>query len=187
MALEEYKELVGLLATVITILNFLVGSQVCYQFVKKKTTGDVSGLTFLVGVMMTFSWWSYGRMVEDSSITLVNGVGLILQTLYSICYFSYSSERCGTTTTSTIFTITFILILNISINSFEPAAVKSKLGNINLSIWFGRSHPADYRKKRIIFWVIFCLFYGDFRFLVVVVVYTLYRISSSSEVTQRKQ
>ena len=130
MALEEYKELVGNTATIITILNFLVGSQVCYEFVKKKTTGDVSGLTFLVGVMMTFSWWSYGRIVADSSITLVNGVGLILQTLYSICYFSYSTERCGTTTTSTIFTVSFIVILNIIINSFDPAAVKSKLGII---------------------------------------------------------
>ena len=143
MALEDYKELVGNTATVITIINFLVGSQVCYEFVKKKTTGDVSGLTFLVGVMMTFSWWSYGRMVEDSSITLVNGVGLFLQTLYSLCYFSYSSERCGTTTTSTIFAIAFIVILNISINSFEPAAVKSKLGKTHLLKYFRRSSPAD--------------------------------------------
>lgn len=129
MALEDYKELVGNTATIITILNFLVGSQVCYEFVKKKTTGDVSGLTFLVGVMMTFSWWSYGRIVSDSSITLVNGVGLVLQTLYSVCYLSYSGERCGTTTTASIATLSFVIILNIIINSFEPAAVKSKLGN----------------------------------------------------------
>ena len=129
MALEEYKEFVGNTATLITIINFLVGSQVCYQFVKKKTTGDVSGLTFLVGVMMTFSWWSYGRIVSDSSITLVNGVGLILQTLYSVCYFTYSAERCGSTTTATAFTVSFILILNISLNTFDPAVVKSKLGD----------------------------------------------------------
>ena len=129
MALEEYKEFVGNTATLITIINFLVGSQVCYEFVKKKTTGDVSGLTFLVGVMMTFSWWSYGRIVSDSSITLVNGVGLILQTLYSICYFTYSAERCGSTTSATLFTVCFIIILNICVNSFQPAAVKSKLGN----------------------------------------------------------
>ena len=128
MALEEYKDLVGNTATLITILNFLVGSQVCYEFVKKKTTGDVSGLTFMVGVMMTFSWWSYGRIVSDSSITLVNGVGLILQTLYSACYLAYSAQRCGSTTTAALFTLTFILLLNISINSFQPAVVKSKLG-----------------------------------------------------------
>ena len=128
MALEEYKELVANTATLITILNFLVGSQVCYGFVKKKTTGDVSGLTFLVGVMMTFSWWSYGRITSDSSISLVNGVGLVLQTLYSACYLTYSPQRCGSTITATIFTLSFILLLNISINSFEPAVVKSKLG-----------------------------------------------------------
>ena len=129
MALEDYKEFVGDTATFITIVNFLVGSQVCYEIVKKKTTGDVSGLTFLVGVMMTFSWWSYGRIVSDSSITLVNGVGLVLQSVYSVCYLTYSAERCGSTTTGSVFTVGFIILLNLTINSFEPAAVKSKLGN----------------------------------------------------------
>ena len=109
MALEDYKEFVGDTATFITIVNFLVGSQVCYEIVKKKTTGDVSGLTFLVGVMMTFSWWSYGRIVSDSSITLVNGVGLVLQSVYSVCYLTYSAERCGSTTTGSVLLATAAL------------------------------------------------------------------------------
>ena len=76
MELLGYKELVGNMATVVTIVNFLVGSQVCYEFVTKRSTGSASPMTFLVGVLMTFAWFSYGVLREDHSIQLVNGVGL---------------------------------------------------------------------------------------------------------------
>ena len=76
MELLLYKDLVGNTATVVTIVNFLVGSQVCYEFVIKKSTGSASPVTFLVGVMMTFAWFSYGVLRDDHSIQLVNGVGL---------------------------------------------------------------------------------------------------------------
>ena len=76
MELLLSKELVGNMATVVTIGNFLVGSQVCYEFVTKKSTGSASPVTFLVGVLMTFSWFSYGGLRGDHSIQLVNGVGL---------------------------------------------------------------------------------------------------------------
>ena len=76
MELLLYKDLVGSTATVVTIVNFLVGSQVCYEFVIKKSTGSASPVTFLVGVMMTFAWFSYGVLRDDHSIQLVNGVGL---------------------------------------------------------------------------------------------------------------
>ena len=76
MELLLYKDLVGSTATVVTIVNFLVGSQVCYEFVIKKSTGSASPVIFLVGVMMTFAWFSYGVLRDDHSIQLVNGVGL---------------------------------------------------------------------------------------------------------------
>ena len=73
---EAYKDLVANIATLVTIVNFLVGSQVCYKFFKTKTTGNVSCTPFMVGVMMTFSWYSYGSLRADQSIQLVNGIGL---------------------------------------------------------------------------------------------------------------
>ena len=76
MELLLYKDLVGNTATVVTIVNFLVGSQVCYEFVIKKSTGSASPVTFLVGVLMTYAWFSYGVLRDDHSIQLVNGVGL---------------------------------------------------------------------------------------------------------------
>ena len=65
---EDYKDLVSNVATVVTIVNFLTGSQVCYEFYKKGTTGAASCASFLVGVMMTFSWYSYGVLRSDHSI-----------------------------------------------------------------------------------------------------------------------
>ena len=73
---EAYKDLVANIATLVTVVNFLVGSQVCYKFFQTKTTGNVSCTPFLVGVMMTFSWYSYGALRADQSIQLVNGIGL---------------------------------------------------------------------------------------------------------------
>ena len=73
---EDFKDLVSNIATVVTIVNFLTGSQVCYEFYKKGNTGAASCASFLVGVMMTFSWYSYGVLRSDHSIWLVNGIGL---------------------------------------------------------------------------------------------------------------
>ena len=73
-----YKQLVANVATLITVLNFLVGSaQVssdwwiltiltsdwsaqCREFYQQQSTGSASPASYLVGVMMTFSWYSYG-------------------------------------------------------------------------------------------------------------------------------
>ena len=74
--LEDYTDLVSAIATVVTIVNFLTGSQVCYEFYRKSSTGAASSASFLVGVMMTFSWYSYGVIKSDHSIWLVNGIGL---------------------------------------------------------------------------------------------------------------
>ena len=96
MPLEEWKEVVGNSATITTIIQFLVGSQVCAVFYKNKTTGDTSGLTFLVGVLMTFAWFSYGRLIGDHSIQLVNMVGLVLQALYCVCFYIFTPDKWET-------------------------------------------------------------------------------------------
>ena len=96
MPLEDWKEIVGNSATITTIIQFLVGSQVCAVFYKNKTTGDTSGLTFLVGVLMTFAWFSYGRLIGDHSIQLVNMVGLVLQALYCVCFYIFTPDKWET-------------------------------------------------------------------------------------------
>ena len=91
-----YKQLVANVATLITVLNFLVGSaQVscdwwilriltsdwsaqCREFYQQQSTGSASPASYLVGVMMTFSWYSYG-ILRNSGASL-----RVLSTLYFV-------------------------------------------------------------------------------------------------------
>jgi len=96
MALEEWKDAVGNCATVSTIIQFLVGIQVCTGFYKNKTTGETSCMTFLVGVVMTFVWFNYGKLVSDETLQTVNGTGLVLQTLYTFCFYNFTPLKIQT-------------------------------------------------------------------------------------------
>lgn len=96
MALEEWKDIVGNFATVFTIVQFLVGIQVCANFYRNKTTGETSCMTFLVGVVMTFVWFNYGRLVSDSTLQTVNCTGLVFQTLYTFCFYNFTPLKIQT-------------------------------------------------------------------------------------------
>ena len=96
MSLEAWKTLVGTSATISLIIQFLVGIQVCNQFFGNKTTGDTSGMTFLVGVVMTYSWYSYGVLIHDFSIQFVNVIGLFLQAVYSFCFLAFTPLKWET-------------------------------------------------------------------------------------------
>lgn len=123
MPLEEWKDIVGNSATITTIIQFLVGSQVCAVFYKNKTTGETSGLTFLVGVVMTFAWYSYGRLIEDPSIQLVNAVGLILQILYCFCFYTFTPNKFDTGRRM-VLTVLFVTLVQLYIQYEDdiPAA-----------------------------------------------------------------
>eukprot|EP00090_Calanus_glacialis_P009977 TRINITY_DN18359_c0_g1_i1.p1 TRINITY_DN18359_c0_g1~~TRINITY_DN18359_c0_g1_i1.p1 ORF type:complete len:217 (+),score=52.70 TRINITY_DN18359_c0_g1_i1:74-724(+) len=114
MPLEEWKDIVGNSATITTIIQFLVGSQVCAVFYKNKTTGETSGLTFLVGVVMTFAWYSYGRLIDDPSIQLVNAVGLVLQTLYCFCFYAFTPSKFDTGRRM-VLTVLFVVLVQLYI------------------------------------------------------------------------
>lgn len=53
MFLEEYKGIISTAATVVTILQFLSGSDICRTIIKQGSTGDISGLPFVVGSFST--------------------------------------------------------------------------------------------------------------------------------------
>merc|ERR1719369_2268208 len=50
---------------------------------------------------MTFAWFTYGRLIPghpggDHSIQLVNIVGLVLQSLYCICFYIFTPDKLET-------------------------------------------------------------------------------------------
>jgi len=118
MAIEDWKDIVGNCATVSTIGQFLVGIQVCLGFHRSKSTGETSCLTFLVGVGMTFVWFNYGMLIDDSTLITVNGTGLILQTLYTVIFYLYTSGKVKTGK-KIFMTIIFVVFVHLYIQYEE--------------------------------------------------------------------
>ena len=96
MVLEEWQGVVGVSATVTTVLQFLSGVSVCVVYYKRKTTGDSSSLTFLAGVCMSSVCYNYGVLIQNTTLQTVNTTGLVLQTLYTVVFYTYSSHRART-------------------------------------------------------------------------------------------
>lgn len=53
--LRDHKDLIASTATVVTILQFLSGIDICRKIVKQGSTGDISGFPFVGGVFSTRS------------------------------------------------------------------------------------------------------------------------------------
>ena len=96
MPLEQWKYCVGNCATISTIVQFLVGIQVCVGFYKKKSTGDSSCLTFLAGVCMTFVCYNYGKLIDNPTLQTVNVTGLVLQAAYALVFYKYTTYKVKT-------------------------------------------------------------------------------------------
>uniref|UniRef100_A0A1B6EBF2 Sugar transporter SWEET1 n=1 Tax=Clastoptera arizonana TaxID=38151 RepID=A0A1B6EBF2_9HEMI len=93
MTLADYKLLVGNAATLMTILQFLSGMLVCHKFMKKGSTKDVSSLPFVTGFLSSCLWFSYGTLIEDMNIILVNSVGMFLMMSYIGAFYIYTTRK----------------------------------------------------------------------------------------------
>ena len=105
--LENYKDLVSMTATIVTIIQFCSGIEICQRIKKLGKTGEISGFPFVGGVFATrlvnqnlvslkfniidcfFSaWLMYGYTLGDKPMIVTNVVGFMLQVLfygYKIC------------------------------------------------------------------------------------------------------
>ena len=102
--------------------------QVCYSFYRKKTTGETSCMTFIVGVVMTFVWWSYGRLVQDSALQTVNGTGLVLQTAYCFCFYSFTNAKIQTGKKMFLTLLLLILVQTYIVNETEHETATFRIG-----------------------------------------------------------
>ncbi|XP_013186447.1 sugar transporter SWEET1 [Amyelois transitella] len=84
---------VSILAVITTVLQFLSGTLVCKQYVKNQTTGESSPLPFLCGMLSCGLWLLYGLTINDDTITLVNTIGIILMTSYTIIFYIYTLNK----------------------------------------------------------------------------------------------
>ncbi|EUD66747.1 hypothetical protein C922_02732 [Plasmodium inui San Antonio 1] len=60
-----------------------------FKIIKKKTTGEVDGLPYVVLLFSSFLWLVYGMLLNNSAIVCPNLVGLVLGAFYSLMYHKY--------------------------------------------------------------------------------------------------
>lgn len=49
-------------------------------------------LVIVVSICSGGLWTSYGLLVSDNTVILVNVIGAVLQSLYFVCYYKYSED-----------------------------------------------------------------------------------------------
>jgi len=91
--LEDYKDLISTCATVATICQFLTGSKICRDFMRKGTTGDISGFPLVMGFLNSCCWFRYALLVDDTALKVVNGTGACLNSIYTVTFYVYSQRK----------------------------------------------------------------------------------------------
>ncbi|ANQ06404.1 Uncharacterized protein PCOAH_00009520 [Plasmodium coatneyi] len=60
-----------------------------FKMIRKKTTGEVDGLPYVVLLFSSFLWLVYGMLLNNSAIICPNLIGLVLGSFYSLMYHKY--------------------------------------------------------------------------------------------------
>lgn len=90
---DIFKNILATTASASNILQFFTGILVCQKIVRNKSTGDLSPLPFVSGYLSTGVWLRYGFLIQDSSVILVNTIGLSLFLGYVITFGIYSLKK----------------------------------------------------------------------------------------------
>ena len=85
-------------------------------------------MTFIVGVVMTFVWASYARLVGDSNIFTVNITGLVLQTCYCFVYYSFSTAKVQTGKKIFLTFLLLILVQTYIVNEEDAETAQYRIG-----------------------------------------------------------
>lgn len=91
--MDTAVDIIGNLALVFTIINYASGVQICRKVYKKGNTNEASSLSFLAGILATFTWLQYGIHKEDSILIWVNAIGLLLQASFLACFYLYTKVK----------------------------------------------------------------------------------------------
>ncbi|XP_055607369.1 sugar transporter SWEET1-like [Uranotaenia lowii] len=90
VALEPYKDTVGLTAASITVLQFFSGFLVINDIRKKGTTEGFPVGPFLGGAVFSILNIQFGQMLRDDAMIKVNFIGLALNVIYVCAFYLYT-------------------------------------------------------------------------------------------------
>lgn len=65
----------------------------CQKIVHNKSTGEISSFPFVSGCLSTALWLQYGLLIEDTSMILVNTIGVVLFMSYVVVFFLYNVKK----------------------------------------------------------------------------------------------
>jgi len=91
-----------------TVGLFLAGVQICNRIYRMRSTGDISGFPFVATMVNCTLWLLYGYSANNSTIIIVNLIGVILQTCYTLFYLRYTPDRTSyirTVSTAVLFLV----------------------------------------------------------------------------------
>ncbi|XP_044271598.1 sugar transporter SWEET1 [Tribolium madens] len=92
-ALQPYKNVVGTVASYLTILQFFSGAFICRDIYKKGNTEGVNSMPFVGGIMLGLAMLKYGLMLQDENMLLVNFFAIVLNVIYCVVYYVYSTDK----------------------------------------------------------------------------------------------
>uniref|UniRef100_A0A0P4VUR3 Sugar transporter SWEET n=2 Tax=Scylla olivacea TaxID=85551 RepID=A0A0P4VUR3_SCYOL len=132
MALQDYKDIIATVATIVTIIQFLSGIDICRKIIKQGSTGDISGFPFVGGVFSTSTWLTYSLLLWDASMSITNAVGLTLQVIYLCTYVRYCIASGPWRTVRRQMLITTLVVAAIQYYVFlsddENETIKTRIG-----------------------------------------------------------
>ncbi|EYC10134.1 hypothetical protein Y032_0057g2779 [Ancylostoma ceylanicum] len=102
MDLQLFLQVLSCCAIITTIALFLCGIPICIEIMRRKGTKDISGVPFLMGLLGGSFWLRYGFLKDDSTMIIVNLVGVSLFAIYCLFYLAFANPRCGFATKLTM-------------------------------------------------------------------------------------
>lgn len=127
MVLEQYKEIVGACAMYTTMAHMLSGTLICKDIYKKGTTKGVDPMPFLGGIGLCILMLRYALMLDDSTMINVNVFGLLINIIYMIVYYYYTSNTKEVFTS--IFKVTiFVIIFLVYAEIEHPTNIEFRFG-----------------------------------------------------------
>lgn len=144
-----------MLAFFSSIFMQLTSIPTVFKILKKKSTGELDGLAYVMLLYSSFLWLVYGMLIENTAVVLPNFSGLTLGLIYTISYHKYCKSMwlkqklysyykiCGL--------VTFLMYIFIYFMTFEQYVLSAGLlASVSSVINFGAplSSVREVIKKR---------------------------------------
>ncbi|CAB3252037.1 unnamed protein product [Arctia plantaginis] len=91
--LQPYKVIVGQVTTLVTVIQMLSGTFLCWDIYKQGSTRGVAITPLLGGLVLNILNVKYGYIIRDDPCIQVSLLGTFLHLIYSVFYFQYTNEK----------------------------------------------------------------------------------------------